>query len=155
MPTSKSSFLCSGSQIEISIMKSVWKHRCERFLIYHHDDLTNLGIEINFLKKIIFQQDLSWKLASKKRLEEILKEIGKENENSNFFYRIRFFDMDAFWYHDRYWKPSPGSIINIFNNDFFIFHDLSPFFDKLWASCKFCLKSWNSNFFFENTKIDV
>ena len=60
-------------------MKSVSEHQCERFLIYDHDDLSNLDIEINFLKKIIFQVDLSWKLASKKRLKEILKEIGKEN----------------------------------------------------------------------------
>ena len=85
MPTAKSSFLCSGSQIEISIMKSVWDHQCERFLICDHDDLSNLGIENNFLKKIIFREDLSWKLASKKRLKEILKEIGKENEISKSF----------------------------------------------------------------------
>ena len=61
-------------------MKSVSEDQCECFLIYDHDDLTHLDIEINFLKKIIFQQDLSSKLASKKRLKEILKEIGKENE---------------------------------------------------------------------------
>ena len=85
------SFRCSGSQIEISIMKSVSEDQCECFLIYDHDDLTHLDIEINFLKKIIFQQDLSSKLASKKRLKEILKEIGKE-----IFHRIRFFDLDAF-----------------------------------------------------------
>ena len=66
-------------------MKSVSEHQCERFLIYDHDDLSNLDIEINFLKKIIFQVDLSFKLASKKRLKEILKEISKKNENSNFF----------------------------------------------------------------------
>ena len=56
-------------------MKSVREHQCERFLIYDHDDLSNLDIEINFLKKIIFCVDFSWKLASKKRLKEILKEI--------------------------------------------------------------------------------
>ena len=61
-------------------MKSVSEDQCECFLIYDHDDLTHLDIEINFLKKIIFQQDLSSKLASKKRLKEILKEIGKENK---------------------------------------------------------------------------
>ena len=77
---SKSSFRCSGFQIEISIMKSVSEHQCERFLIYDHYDLSNLDIEINFSKKIIFSMDLSSKLASKKRLKEILKEIGKENE---------------------------------------------------------------------------
>ena len=81
----KSSFLYSGSQIEISIMKSVREHQCERFLIYNHDDLNNLDIEINFLKKIIFCENLTWKMASKKRLKEILKEIGKENEISIFF----------------------------------------------------------------------
>ena len=42
-------------------MKSVREHQCERFLIYNHDDLTNLDIEINFVKKIIFCEDLSWK----------------------------------------------------------------------------------------------
>ena len=41
--------------------------------------MSDLHIEINFLKKIIFQLDLSWRLACKKRLKEILKEIGKEN----------------------------------------------------------------------------
>ena len=61
-------------------MKSVSKDQCECFSIYNHDDLTQLDIEINFLKKIIFEPDLSSKLASKKRLKEILKEIGKENE---------------------------------------------------------------------------
>ena len=76
----KSSFRCSGSQIDISIMKSVSEHQCERFLIYDHDDLSNLDIEINFLKKIVFQEEISSNKASKKRLKEILKEIGKENE---------------------------------------------------------------------------
>ena len=66
-------------------MKSVRDHPGEQLLIYNHDDLTNLDIEINFLKKIIFCEDLRWKMASKKRLKEILKEIGKENENSKFF----------------------------------------------------------------------
>ena len=66
-------------------MKSVRDHQCEQLLICDHDDLSNLDIEINFLKKIIFCEDLSWKMASKKRLKEILKEFGKENENSNFF----------------------------------------------------------------------
>ena len=71
-------------------MKSVREHQCERFLIYDHDDLSNLDIEINFLKKIIFREDLSWKLASKKRLEEILKEIGKEHEISIFLIALDF-----------------------------------------------------------------
>ena len=44
----------SGSKIEISIMKSVREHQCERFLIYDHDDLSNLDIEINFLKVCVF-----------------------------------------------------------------------------------------------------
>ena len=47
----KSNFRCFGSQIEISIMKNVSKHQCKRFLIYDHDDLSDLHIEINFLKK--------------------------------------------------------------------------------------------------------
>ena len=105
------------------------------------------------MKKIIFQLDLSWKLASKKRLKEILKEIGKENEFWNFFFFhwIRFFYLDAFWYHDRYWKPSPGSTRNIFNNGLIIFHNMSSIFKKMWASCKFLFKNWNFNFF-QNTK---
>ena len=48
------SFRCSGSQIEISIMKSVSEDQFECFLIYDHDDLTHLDIEINFFEKIIF-----------------------------------------------------------------------------------------------------
>ena len=72
-------------------MKSVSEDQCEWLLIYNHDDLSDLHIEINSLKKIIFQLDLSWKLASKKRLKEILKEIGKENENSFFFIEFDFF----------------------------------------------------------------
>ena len=79
-PAFKTRFRCSGSQIEISIMKSVSEDQIECFLIYDHDDLTHLDIEINVLKKIVFEQDLSSKLAFKKRLKEILKEIGKENE---------------------------------------------------------------------------
>ena len=59
-------------------MKSVSEDQCECFLIYDHDDLTHLDVEINVLKKIIFEQDLSSKLASKKRLKGILKEIGKK-----------------------------------------------------------------------------
>ena len=43
-----------------------------------------------FRKKIIFLVDLSSKLASKKRLEEILKEIGKENE----FWKKFFIEFD-------------------------------------------------------------
>ena len=78
------------SQIEIFIMKSVSEDECEWLLIYNHDDLKYLDIEINSLKKIIFQLDLSWKLASKKRLKEILKEIGKENE----FWKIFFIEFD-------------------------------------------------------------
>ena len=86
----KTRFRCSGSQIEISIMKSVWEHQCEWLLIYNHDDLSDLHIEINFSKKIIFLVDLSSKLASKKRLEEILKESGKENE----FWKKIFIEFD-------------------------------------------------------------
>ena len=41
-------------QIEISIMKSVSEDQMECFLIYDHDDLTHLDIEINFFEKIIF-----------------------------------------------------------------------------------------------------
>ena len=44
----------SGSKIEIPIMKNVRDYQCEQLLIYDHDDLTNLHIEINFLKEIIF-----------------------------------------------------------------------------------------------------
>ena len=108
-----------------------------------------------FWKKIIFEVDLSWTLASKKRVKKILKEIGKENKIWKFFHQSRFLDLDAFWYDDWYWKPSPGSTLNDFNNGLTIFYDLSSFFNKISASCKFSLKSWNSNFFFQKTKIDV
>ena len=69
-----------------------------------------------------------------------------------FFHRIRFFDLDVFWYDDRYWKASPGSTLNDFNDGLTIFYDLSSFFNKISASCKFSLKSWNSNFFFKKRK---
>ena len=88
----KTRFRCSGSQIEISIMKSVSEDQCEWLLIYNHDDLSDLHIEINFSKKIIFLVDLSSKLASKKRLEEILKERGKENE-----FGKKFSSNSIFW----------------------------------------------------------
>ena len=52
--------------------------------------MSDLHIEINFSKKIIFLVDLSSKLASKKRLEEILKESGKENE----FWKKNFIEFD-------------------------------------------------------------
>ena len=39
---------CSGSQIEIPSMKSVSEDQFECFLIYDHDDLTHLDIEIIF-----------------------------------------------------------------------------------------------------------
>ena len=100
--------------------------------------------------KNIFEQDLSSKLASKKRLKEILKQIGKENEFWKIFHRIRFFYLDAFWYDDWYWKASPGSFLNDFNNGLTMFYDLSSFFNQIAASCKFILKSWNSNFFSKN-----
>ena len=74
------------------VMKSVSEDQCEWLLIYDHDGLSDLHIEINFLKKNHFQMDLSWKLASKKCLKEILKEIGKENEFWNFF----FIEFDFF-----------------------------------------------------------
>ena len=73
-------------------MKSVSEHQCEWLLIYDHDDLSDLHIEINFSKKIILLVDLSSKLASKKRLKEILKEIGKENE----FWKIFLIEFDFF-----------------------------------------------------------
>ena len=65
MLVANSSFRCSGSQIEISIMKSVREHQCEWLLIYDHDDLSDLHIEINFLKKIIFGCFLSFKILNK------------------------------------------------------------------------------------------
>ena len=74
-------------------MKSVLEDQWEWLLIYNHDDLSDLHIEINFSKKIIFVVDLSWKLASKKRLKEILKEIGKENE---FWKKKNFIEFDFF-----------------------------------------------------------
>ena len=47
----KSRLACSGSKIEIPMMKTVRDYQCEQLLIYNHDDLTNLDIEINFFKK--------------------------------------------------------------------------------------------------------
>ena len=91
-------------------------------------------------------------MASKKRLKEILKEIGKENKFWIFFHRIRIFCLDEFWYDDRYWKASPGSTLNVFNNGLAIFYDCSSLFNKISTSCKFSLKTWNSNFFFKKRK---
>ena len=64
-----------------------------------------------------------------------------------------FFDLDVLWYDDWYWKASPGSTLNDFNDGLTTFHDLSSCFNKIWASCKFSLKSWNSNFFFKKRKL--
>ena len=61
----KSSFLCFGSKIEISIMKSVRDLPGEQLLIHNHDDLTNLDIEINFLKVCIFCCFFSSKFLNK------------------------------------------------------------------------------------------
>ena len=68
------------------------------------------------------------------------------------FHRIQFFDLDVFWYDDRYWKASPGSTLNDFNDGLTIFHDLSSFFNKISTSCKFSLKTSNSNIFFKKRK---
>ena len=73
-------------------MQRISEDQCEWLLIYNHDDLSDLHIEINFSKKIIFLVDLSSKLASKKRLKEILKEIGKKNE----FWKKVFVEFDFF-----------------------------------------------------------
>jgi len=89
-PMLKSSFRCSGSRIDISIMKSVANHQGEWFLIYDHHDLSYLDIENFFLKNMIFCVDFSWKLAFKNSLKEILKEIGKENEIKKKFIEFRF-----------------------------------------------------------------
>ena len=89
---SKSSFRCSGFQIEISIMKSVSEHQCERFLIYDHDDLSNLDIEINFLKKIIFGCFFSSKFLNKLCIKIHQKTCEKKSKNSSkikLFFQIR------------------------------------------------------------------
>ena len=82
----KSSFRCSGSQIEISIMKSVSEHQCERFLIYDHDDLSNLDIEINFLKKIVCGYNFSAEFLNKLCIKNAWKKLEK---NSTFFPKIK------------------------------------------------------------------
>ena len=91
-----------------------------------------------------------WLLKS--ALKKSLRKLVRKTKFENFFHRIRFFYLDAFWYDDRYWKASPGSTLNDFNDGLTIFHDLSSFFNKISASCKFSLKSWNSNFFFKKRK---
>ena len=105
-----------------------------------------------FLEKINFQLDLGWKLACKNHLEEILEEIGKENEFWKKFHLIKFFYLDAFGYNNWYWKASLRSTLNDFNNGLDIFHDLSSFFNKNSASWKCCLKTLNSNLFFKKRK---
>ena len=149
------SFRCSGSQIQISIMKSVSEDQCECFSIYDHDDLTHLDIEIHFLKKSFLNRIWAQNWLLKSALKKSLRKLVRKMKFEIFFNGIRFFYLDAFWYDDWYWKASPGSTLNDFNNGLTIFYDLSSFFNKISASCKFSLKSWNSNFFFQKTKIDV
>ena len=47
---------CPGFQIHISVIKSLSEDQYEWFSIYDHDDLRNLGIEINFSKKLFFMK---------------------------------------------------------------------------------------------------
>ena len=101
----------------------------------------------SFLNRIWAQ---NWLLKSS--LKKSLRNLVRKTKFENFFHRIRFFYLDAFWYDDWYWIASPGSILNDFNNGLTIFYDLSSFFNKIAASCKFSLKSWNSNFFFKKRK---
>ena len=92
----------------------------------------------------------NWLLKS--ALKKSLKKLVRKMNFEKFFHRIRIFCLDEFWYDDRYWKASPGSTLNDFNNGLAIFYDWSSFFNKISASCKFSLKTWNSNFFFKIQK---
>ena len=113
-------------------------------------------IWVTYISKLIFRKkSFCWwiwaqnwllKSALKKPLRKLVRKMNFEKN----FHRIRFFYLDVFWYDDRYWKASPGSTLNDFNDGLTIFHDLSSFFNKISASCKFGWKSWNSNFFSKN-----
>ena len=72
-PHVKIEFSMFWFQIEISIMKSVSEHQCERFLIYDHDDLSNLDIEINFLKKIVCGYNFSAEFLNKLCIKKCMK----------------------------------------------------------------------------------
>ena len=101
--------------------------------------------KISFFNRI-WAQNWLLKSALKKPLRKSVRKMNFEN----FFHRIRIFCLDEFWYNDRYWKASPGSTLNDFNDGLTIFYDLSSFFNKISANCKFSFKSWNSNFFSKN-----
>ena len=93
MSPSNSSFRCSGSQIEISIMKTCSDDQCEWLLIYDHDDLSDLHIEINWLKKIIFCCFLSLKILNKLCIINAWKNLRQKFKKSfkclNYFQKIK------------------------------------------------------------------
>ena len=51
------------------------------------------------------------------------------------------------WDHGNYWKTSPGSTLEGFNNGLTIFYDLDEIFNKTLALCKISSKTKFSNFF--------
>ena len=81
--------------------------------------------------------------------EVVLKElcIKMRKKKWKFFSKNRKFDLDMVWDHDNYWKTSPGSILEGFNNGLKIFYDLDEIFNKISAHCKTRLKTRFSNFF--------
>ena len=78
----KSRLACSGSKIEIPIMKTVRDYQCEQLLIYNHDDLTNLDIEINFLKVCVFCCFFSLKFLNKLCIKNALKSLKQKIKKS-------------------------------------------------------------------------
>ena len=96
--------------------------------IYEYDFIVS---EKKSEKKIVF---FSENQLLRERFKVTLKENGKEKIILKFFKRSRFSYLDAFWYDDTYWKPSPGSTLHDSNINWDIFDDLSLLLHKMWAS---------------------
>ena len=68
-------------------------------------------------------------------------------KNEIFFSRIRKWDVDMIWDHDRYVKTSPGSTLQSFNDGLTISHDLGRKSGMFCCSKEICCKKRISNFF--------
>ena len=117
------------------------------------------GYLMKMVEKIAKTNDFSWRLPYENC--QIKAKIDEFSRGSNFEFDWKVRGATKFLKHlhnycyatvpevllDIDWRPSHGSTLNDFNNSWAIFYDLSSFFNKIWASCKFNLGSWNSNIF--------
>ena len=110
-----------------------------------------MGSSIRLLEKFLkfdekkvfcFKNELTRELS-----EVALKELCIKMKKMKFFSKNRKLNLDMIWDHDNYWKTSPGSTLEGFNNGLTIFYDLDEIFNKISALCKISLKTRFSNFF--------